>query len=295
MAQRLAEILAQINSVHQLDAVVSAMRGIAASHAVQSRGLLPGIHAHAAVISAAIGEALTLLPSIELAAPTGKARNTALMLFCAEQGFAGGFSERVLDAAGKAAGDQPVFLIGTRGRGIAAERGIRPVWSAPMPTQVGAIPAFANRISDALYERVSSEGVTDAEIVFSQSEPGRISVVRRTLLPVDVGSFAHRNLHQPPLITLAPEILLERLAAEYVFVQICEAAMSAFAAENEARIVAMSAAKVNVDRTLDALRRRERQVRQEETTTEVVELAAGTEAVTKSSRASTSAGRIRQN
>jgi hypothetical protein len=42
MAERLADVVAQIQNVRQLEAVVTAMRGIAASRAQQGRSLLAG-------------------------------------------------------------------------------------------------------------------------------------------------------------------------------------------------------------------------------------------------------------
>jgi alternate F1F0 ATPase F1 subunit epsilon len=72
--------------------------------------------------------------------------------------------------------------------------------------------------------------------------------------------------------------VLERLASEYVYAQLCEAAMHAFAAENEARMIAMAAARTNIESKLSGLSQREHQLRQEEITTEIVELAAGAEA-----------------
>ena len=75
-----------------------------------------------------------------------------------------------------------------------------------------------------------------------------------------------------------PALLLERLAAEYVYAQLCETAMHAFEAENEARMLAMTAAKTNIGAKLVGLAQRERQLRQEEITTEIIELAAGAEA-----------------
>ena len=54
--------------------------------------------------------------------------------------------------------------------------------------------------------------------------------------------------------------------------------MHAFAAENEARMMAMAAAKTNIGTKLAALSQREQQLRQEEITTEIVELTAGAEA-----------------
>ena len=68
MAERLFEIVAQIQNVRQLGAVVTAMRGIAASRAQKGRSLLAGIEAYTDVISRAIGEALDLLPT-DVAAP----------------------------------------------------------------------------------------------------------------------------------------------------------------------------------------------------------------------------------
>jgi F-type H+-transporting ATPase subunit gamma len=55
--------------------------------------------------------------------------------------------------------------------------------------------------------------------------------------------------------------------------------MHAFAAENEARMLAMAAAKDNIASKLAGLSQREHQLRQEEITTEIVELAIGAEAL----------------
>jgi F-type H+-transporting ATPase subunit gamma len=72
--------------------------------------------------------------------------------------------------------------------------------------------------------------------------------------------------NQPPLTTLVPRVLLERLASEYVFAQLLRAAMHAFAAENEARMMAMAAAKTNIESKLGWLSQREHQLRQEDIT-----------------------------
>lgn len=160
---------------------------------------------------------------------------------------------------------------------LARERGIEPVWSAAAATHVGGIPAFANKLGDALYRRVA-EGVTRVDIIFPTSVPGRISLVHRSLLPVDLAGFARPPADQAPLVTLEPKVLLERLASEYVYAELCELAMRAFAAENEARMLAMAEAKTNIATKLSGLGQRERLLRQEEITTEIIELVAGAEA-----------------
>jgi F-type H+-transporting ATPase subunit gamma len=57
--------------------------------------------------------------------------------------------------------------------------------------------------------------------------------------------------------------------------QLCDAALHAFAAENEARVEAMASARKEIDRQLASLRATQRQVRQEDITAEIIELAAG--------------------
>jgi F-type H+-transporting ATPase subunit gamma len=149
-----------------------------------------------------------------------------------------------------------------------------------MATHVGAIPSFANRLADALYDRIADGTIARVDVVFSRSVAGGgIEIDRHSLLPIDLGRFARSIQSHAPLTTLAPRLLLERLAAEYVYAQLCEAAMHAFVAENDARMMAMASAKTNIQSKLAGLSRREHQLRQEEITTEIVELAAGADAL----------------
>jgi F-type H+-transporting ATPase subunit gamma len=95
------------------------------------------------------------------------------------------------------------------------------------------------------------------------------------LLPLDEGRFATNSAGVPPLVTLFPDLLLASLAEEYVYAALCEAAMHAFVAENEARAAAMLRARGKVQEMLVALHLSENRVRQEAITAEIVELAAG--------------------
>ena len=285
MAERLADIVTQTQNVRQLAAVVTAMRGIAASRAQKSRSLLAGIEAYSDVVSRAIGQALSLLPSDMTASPPLRHARLGLIMFCAEQGFAGAFSERVLDAAAGDLGDAATLIVGTRGIVVANEREIKHAWSAPMATHVDAILSFANRLADDLYDHVAAGTIAKVDILFSRSVSGSgIHIDRHSLLPIDFERFVRPLEKLAPLTTLAPQLLLERLTTEYVYAQLCDAAMHAFEAENEARMMAMASAKTNIETKLADLSQRERQLRQQEITTEIVELAAGAEASRSSRR-----------
>ncbi len=288
MAERLSDIVTKIQNVQQLKAVFTAMRGIAASRAQNGRSLLAGIEAYTAIISQAIGIALNLLRADVTAAPAAGRSKRGLILFCAEQGFAGSFSERVFEAAGADIKEAIKLVIGTRGAAVARERGIRPDWWIPMTTRVEGIAGFASRLADVLYGYIAPGTIATADILFSHSTSSGIIIDRHSVLPIDFERFQRSITRQAPLITLAPELLLERLTGEYVYAQLCEAAMQTFVAENDARMIAMVAAKNNTETKLAALLQRERQLRQEEITTEIVELAAGAEALRNTASSSTS-------
>jgi F-type H+-transporting ATPase subunit gamma len=277
MAERLADVAAQIQNVRQLDSVVTAMRGIAASRAQKGRSLLAAIGAYADAVSRAIGTAMSLQPADAAAsvAPPSRGAARALVIFGAEQGFAGAFSERVFDAVADSLDGATLLLVGTRAGTVASERRIEPAWKAPMATRVDAIPSLANRLAEALYAKVAG-GVGRVDLAFARWRAGSgIAIDRHSVLPFDYRRFARPPAAVPPLTTLTPDVLLERLAAEYVYAQLCEAAMCSFEAENEARMDAMTAARSNIEDKLAALGQRQRHLRQEEITTEIVELASG--------------------
>ena len=106
-----------------------------------------------------------------------------------------------------------------------------------------------------------------------------IEVHRRSLLPVDFGRFPRPAETRQALTNLPPSLLLERLTAEYVYTELCRAALLAFEAENEARMLAMAAARTNIQTKLEALRQAERQHRQQKTTAEILELSTGASAL----------------
>lgn len=274
MTERLAAVQRRIESLRQLEAVVTAMRSIALSRSRQCRTHLVGIRVFARTVAEAIEEALPLLGD-GWTPPNRANGRAALIVFCAEQGFAGAFSERVLDEAQPVLHDTELLLIGSRGIMVAEQRQLSPVWTAAMPPHVEGLPLLAHAIAGALYELVARSEISHVEALFAAwSAPGRLTVGRQRLLPFDYGRFPGRRSAFPPLTTLPAGLLLSRLSEEYVFAEICEVAAISFSAENEARAAGMIGAKRNIERIGGGLNLLERQVRQEDITAEISERSA---------------------
>jgi F-type H+-transporting ATPase subunit gamma len=277
---KLSEVEGRIGTVHQLESVITAMRGSAAARSHEARSRIAAIQAYAAAVGAAIGEALALAPQPDDSQVPihERSRGHAVIALCAEQGFAGTFNERVVDAAEKHLTEEraELLVVGNRGKMVAAERGLVVGWSAPMVAHADEVPRLANHISDAIYSRLEKNQTRRATVIHAVPAPSAsIAIVERTLMPFDFARFKATPLAIPPLITLPPEQLLAELAEEYVYAELCEEVMLSFAAENEARMRAMIAARGNVARKLDELVGSFRRLRQDEITDEIIELSAG--------------------
>jgi len=288
VTERLSDVMARIGSVRQLSSVIGAMRGIAAARAREARERVEGVRAHARTVGAAIGQALAFVEGGAGAPHNGRDGHLVIAL-CAEQGFAGTFNRRVLDVAErllKSAEPHPAELLLLGGRGLAAaeERGLNIGWSASMVAHVDEAAALADRVTEQLYARLEQGRATRVSLAHATpAVSGEIHVVERTLAPFDFARFPRARNPSPPLISLPPGALLAQLAEEYVFAELCEALTLSLAAENEARMRAMTAAKSNVSKMLDDLIARSRQLRQEEITNEIIELGARTSRRSRSS------------
>jgi F-type H+-transporting ATPase subunit gamma len=256
------------------------MRAIAAARAREAHARVKGVRAYAAAVGAAIGQALALTAE-RSATPNRTERIGGLLIIalCAEQGFAGAFNRRVLEVVErlmKAGGSdrRELLLFGSGGLAAAEERGLRVGWNSAMVAHVDEVGALADRVTEQLYARLESGRAARVTIVHATPGFGEIRVVERAVAPFDFARFPEARNHAPPTVTIPPPLLLAELAEEYVFAELCEAITLSLAAENEARMRAMTSAKTNVAKMLDDLVARSRQLRQEEITDEIIELVA---------------------
>jgi F-type H+-transporting ATPase subunit gamma len=270
----LSESQARIGGIRKLKTLVGAMRGVAATHTQQARGALRGYRAYARVIAGGLARATELLDPDELTRAPPAAGGVATVVFAAEHGFAGAFSEHVLDALdGEPEGI--LFVVGARGLALAEQRRRRVDWSAPMASQVSAVGATARGVADSLYAGFIARRFARAAVVFASFSEGVCGVVRKPILPIDLRVFASAPSGPPPVANLPPRQLIEQLVGEYVFAELALAALESFASENEMRLATMDSARLNIDQKLEELSGLERLLRQEQITAEVQEITAG--------------------
>ncbi len=280
--ERLSEIEARISSFAQLQDVISVMRSLAATRIQQAQNTLPAIRAYIDTIGAAIAKAESYLTPDGAGRPQDDSPVHGLILFCGEHGFCGAFNEKLLEAVRDTPGRVELYVVGSRGALMAQERKIPVEWSTAMATSIGTITTVAHRVGEALYDRFSRGGMADVMMVFAPyGGHGHFSIEHEMLLPLDLGRFRGYLTGAAPRSNLAPNRLIDRLIEEYFFAQLVRGATESFASENAARVALTQSARHSIEGRLEELTSEQRQLRQEQITTEILEVISGAEALAK--------------
>jgi len=138
---------------------------------------------------------------------------------------------------------------------------------------MGGVLQVARRVSDRLM------GIERVELLFAgYRRGGRYEIETRRVLPLDPELLGQRNHHSPPLHHLPADLLLTRLAHEYVLAELTRSLMESFASENGARLRVMESADRNIDQRRASLSTEIHTLRQQSITAELLELITGVEA-----------------
>jgi F-type H+-transporting ATPase subunit gamma len=277
---RLADIEARLGSLRELEHIISAMRSLASMRVLEAEHALAGVREYASTLATAIADALLLLPEYSTPGSSPWAHR-AVILYTSEHGFVGGFNERLLEAAERTLGSGDLLLIlGTRGGALAEGRGWRSVATFAAPTRLASVPEVVRRLVSELYRLIARGEVGRAEVTFARTERGAAPKIEtRALFPLVRPRPANVASRLSPLHNLPPAALLEKLTAEYLFALLTEAATESLTSENAARFNAMEAAQDHLSQKLEQLGQQAQQARQEEVTTELLDVVAGAEAI----------------
>ncbi|MGE5269937.1 MAG: F0F1 ATP synthase subunit gamma [Thiohalocapsa sp.] len=272
---RFAELERHIASIGELRNIIGAMRSLAGIRVQEAQRALPGVRRYGQTVADAVAAALSLVA--EPLPETSAQGRCGLVLFLAEHGFVGGFNERILAAAEAALRAADVlFVLGSRGAARLAESGRTADWSSPIATRAEGLGETVRQLTGELYRRIAAGDLRRVAVIVARHRQGGAEIIEtRQLLPLAPQSPARPRARMPPLHNLQPQALLEELIADHVFALLVEAAVDSQASENAARFAAMEAAHDNISERLDNLRQEARAARQDEITTELLELIGG--------------------
>jgi F-type H+-transporting ATPase subunit gamma len=279
--RRLEDVKRRLGNIQQIEDIVTAMRGLAAAHSLDAQKHLAAISAHEATVARAISQVLACMQgSHEATASNYPGGPHLVVVIGAEQGFAGSYNENIVETVlgGDTSRPTEFIVIGQRAIVDFDVRDVSSVWTANMISQSEHAASLASNIVDAIFDRIRQAGVLRVTLAGTRPDARTAGIEIKRLLPFDFSRFAQAAGMQRPMFNVPPAQLLENLVEEYVFTELCQAIILAFAAENDARMRAMTRARTNVDRIRQNLKLELNQSRQEQTTTEIIELSASSAA-----------------
>ena len=103
------------------------------------------------------------------------------------------------------------------------------------------------------------------------------------IAPEEVTGSGTKSVHPEYLFEPAPERILDHLLPQYLITKVYAALLESAASENAARRRAMKAATDNADELMKVLTRQANRARQDEITTEIMEIVGGAEALASTS------------
>jgi F-type H+-transporting ATPase subunit gamma len=250
------------------------MRALAASALQQGRQALPAVERYALLIETGIADVAEMVGATagtEVEDETGEPET--ICLIGSEHGFVGDLNAELLTGTSIPRASR-LIVVGRRLQGAAEERDLELAGVLPMTTHVTGVPLLARRVAESIG---AAERVRLATAKHGSGEGGVVTEARQVLpvkLPAPGAKTRPPSLHQLP-----PRELLRELAGEYLFAEIGRALIESLIAENEIRLGVLTAANKNISDKLEELRRKERTLRQETITTELLDVVVGAEAV----------------
>ncbi len=274
--EQLARFKARLTTLTELGDIIVAMRALAAAGLQEGRQALPAVSRYALLIESGISDVAAMLDATAEPAPEDDTcEPETVCIIGSEHGFVGDLNAELLTGV-----DLPrpsrLIVVGRRLQGAAAERRLRIGAALPMTTHVTGVPLLARRIAECV------GAATRVRLVTVKHEPSKaaVGVAARKVLPVQLPAPGART-SPPPLHQLRARELLAELAGEYLLAEISRALIEALIEENQIRLGVLTAADKNVSDKKEQLRRKERTLRQETITTELLDVVVGAFAVTE--------------
>ena len=213
-----------------------------------------------------------------------------VVAFGSDHGLCGNYNdivaEEVVQAVATRSGTK-LICVGTQMENALASIGLLPERTLLPPASADGLRRLAGHlisILDTMRHNAPTGAISVSLVFVERAEHGQQKPVSQRLLPLDtamIKGFAKvpwvsRSL---PQYTLPPDKMLAALIRSYLFAGIFRAAAEAMVTENAARLARMQQAERSVDEQLDELMAETRSVRQDEVTTELLDVIIGFEAL----------------
>ncbi|MBN2302776.1 MAG: F0F1 ATP synthase subunit gamma [Lentisphaerae bacterium] len=284
MSVKLREIKQRITSTRQIHKVTDTLQRIAAAHLAESRRVTEISEKYTERLTLVVQDVLFSLgdiPPHPLAMHGRSASPVALIVFGADRGLYGGYNSRLMDRVKAFMAEQPsdnvrLFVLGKTTDRRSRKRGYQIVQNLSQPSLHNRFTVLNGIVQDITRSFLGGE-FREILVLYMKFVSGfeQVPTIERVLpVSIDMRSSAKSSFRNASFES-APRDMLSRLLPEYVQQIIDHAFLNSISSENAARQIAMNRAAENADEVLTEQTKIYRRLRQENITTEMMEIAGG--------------------
>ena len=291
MGAKLRVVRRRIRSVQSTKKITRAMELIASSRIVRAQTRVEASRPYAEQLTKAMEDVASRSSSIDdpLLEHREHATKIGVLVITSDRGLAGAYNANVLKIAEqhlreiRAGGTEPVlYVVGKKGVGYFRFRGV-PVqdsWQG-----FSEVPPYekAEVVGRQLIEDFADETIDELHCAYTDFRSAfTLRATSKRFLPIapeEVTGTARDTVPAEYLFEPEPAEILEHLLPQYVITKVYAALLESAASENASRRRAMKAATDNADDLIKVLTRQANRARQDEITTEILEIVGGAEAL----------------
>ena len=291
MGAKLREYRRRIRSVQSTKKITRAMELIASSRIVKAQTRVEASRPYAEQLTKAMEDVASRSSSIDhpLLEQRERATKIGVLVITSDRGLAGAYNANVLKIAEqhlreiRAGGKEPVlYVVGKKGVGYFRFRGVpmQDSWQG-----FSEVPPYekAEVVGRQLIEDFADETIDELHCAYTDFRSAfTLRATSKRFLPIapeEVTGTAPDTVPAEYLFEPEPAEILEHLLPQYVITKVYAALLESAASENASRRRAMKAATDNADDLIKVLTRQANRARQDEITTEILEIVGGAEAL----------------
>ena len=295
MGAQLRIVRRRIRSVQSTKKITRAMELIASSRIVKAQQRVEAARPYAIQLTKAMEDLARQTGAVQhpLLEDRESPTNAGVLVLTSDRGLAGAYNANVLKVAEgvirevRGRGLEPVlYVVGKKGIGYFRFRGVpmRQTWQG-----FSEVPPYeeAQRIGRTLIEDFAAEEIDELHAAYTDFRSAfTLRATTQRFLPIAPEEVTGKGLgvvHAEYLFEPEPEQILDHLLPQYVVTKVYAALLESAASENAARRRAMKAATDNAEELIKVLTRQANRARQDEITTEIMEIVGGAEALASAS------------
>ena len=295
MGAQLRIVRRRIRSVQSTKKITRAMELIASSRIVRAQQRVETARPYAIQLTKAMEDLARQTGAVQhpLLEDRENPTKAGVLVLTSDRGLAGAYNANVLKVAENVIRDvrgrglEPVlYAVGKKGIGYFRFRGVpmRQMWQG-----FSEVPPYeeAQRIGRALIEDFGEEEIDELHAAYTDFRSAfTLRATTQRFLPIapeEVTGTGLGVVHPEYLFEPEPEQILDHLLPQYLVTKVYAALLESAASENAARRRAMKAATDNAEELIKILTRQANRARQDEITTEIMEIVGGAEALAAAS------------